>query len=287
MRAALASLPVPPLPEAIASRLDTALAAAATERSASASGTLPAAAERGPEGLRRARQPGRRGRHGAGRERGRSWSPSLVRGLAAAGVVAVLAGGGVVIARLATGTAATRAASPAVGSAASASGAVSRGSALVPGSASGTQPLPTPTGQAASAVATVPYRLGGSRATAVVIASGSDLSAPGLAAAVRRAVGQAVAAGPVRRSASATGSQSSAGVLAGVDLARLSGCVTNVAAGSRVLVVEVARYQGRPAILIVSQASASASGWRVTIVEPGCSAANADVISRGAMPASG
>src|SRR5260370_427028 len=67
--------------------------------------------------------------------------------------------------------------------------------------------------------------------------------------------------------------------LTGTDRRQRGACVTRLAAGRDVLLVEVARYEGHRATVIVAATSASARKLSVWVVGPGCSAARSDVIA--------
>ena len=63
----------------------------------------------------------------------------------------------------------------------------------------------------------------------------------------------------------------------------LSGCVSRIAAGRTVLLVDVARFDHKPATIIVTarQGAAAAQVW---VVGPGCSASARDVVTHRALP---
>jgi hypothetical protein len=65
---------------------------------------------------------------------------------------------------------------------------------------------------------------------------------------------------------------------AGIPASILQGCVNRIAAGQEVLLVDVARYQGTPATVIVTRTSA-ASPEQVWVVGVGCSGARSDVLA--------
>ena len=72
---------------------------------------------------------------------------------------------------------------------------------------------------------------------------------------------------------------------AGLSVAALQGCVTRIAGGSRVLLVDVGRYQGRPATVIVT--AAPGGGSRIWVAGPGCSKSDSDLIAQATLPVAG
>ena len=64
---------------------------------------------------------------------------------------------------------------------------------------------------------------------------------------------------------------------AGISASALAGCVNRIAAGERVLLVDVARYQGAPATVIVTQPAAGGPE-RISVVGTGCSASRSDLL---------
>jgi hypothetical protein len=79
------------------------------------------------------------------------------------------------------------------------------------------------------------------------------------------------------------GSQSAIG---GFSLTALAGCVSRVAAGDQVILVDVATYQSVPAAVIVAQASPQGPR-QVWVVGTGCSASRSDVLKHAALAAGG
>jgi hypothetical protein len=69
------------------------------------------------------------------------------------------------------------------------------------------------------------------------------------------------------------------GTFADIPLASLRGCVNRVAAGSLVLLVDVAHYRGAPATVIVTEA-AETGPMQIWVVGTGCSASGSDVLQR-------
>src|SRR5260221_561100 len=84
-----------------------------------------------------------------------------------------------------------------------------------------------------------------------------------------RGGGRSPAAGPARQPAT----------VGSLPLSTLEGCVNRIAAGELVLLVDVARYQGAPATVIVTEVSA-ASPEQVWVVGTGCSGSRSDVLAQ-------
>ncbi|MEP7026750.1 MAG: hypothetical protein ABJB47_23670, partial [Actinomycetota bacterium] len=71
----------------------------------------------------------------------------------------------------------------------------------------------------------------------------------------------------------------------GIPVATLESCVTRIADGGRVRLVDVARYQGRKATIIVITPAGGGS-QQIWVVGPGCSGSGSDVIARSTLPGS-
>jgi hypothetical protein len=71
-----------------------------------------------------------------------------------------------------------------------------------------------------------------------------------------------------------------------VPVAMLQGCVTRLAAGQQVLLVDVARYQSKSATVIVTRASARGPE-QVWVVGTGCSATRSDLFTHVSLAAAG
>jgi hypothetical protein len=253
--ALLASVHPPPMPEHLTARIQAALATEAATRvtpsaekapagekaaaaaSAGTAGTGPAANGRRP----RPEVPGHRRRT----RPDRPFPAIALRALTAAAVVVLLGGGIYGLTRLgasSTSSSAGSAAGPAVPAPASQS--APRGITAI---RSGTDYTP---GNLGSQVAAQLARHGRSGAVA-----GPD------------------ATSPAHRPAEASGGRAAAGLSA----AALAGCVHRIAAGERVLLVDVARYQGAPATVIVTQPAAGGPE-RIWVVGTGCSASRSDLL---------
>jgi hypothetical protein len=273
--AALAQAAPPPLPPRLARRLDAALAAEAAAAGASggaAAGTrsgrseqgtgrtLPAGRSRAPSAHARsghagrapaghasgASRPGRRDRRG-----GRLWA------LAAAASVCLLAAGGYLLASSLTHTPSSRTSAS--------SGQAGRqlpGNTMRPGTSSrAAVPNPnvrapqggTGTGALVIVNSRTNYESGQLRAQAAHVADTTSISSPG-------------------GKAGSTTVQPS-----GISSA-LAGCLQQVAGGLHGLIVDMARYDGRPATVIIAPSLGGRAG-HVWVVSPPCSASPPHVIA--------
>jgi hypothetical protein len=82
---------------------------------------------------------------------------------------------------------------------------------------------------------------------------------------------------PAGSASPATVPREQAGTFADIPLASLRGCVNRIAAGSLVLLVDVARYRGVPATVIVTEA-AETGPMQIWVVGTVCSASTSDVL---------
>ncbi len=131
----------------------------------------------------------------------------------------------------------------------------------------------------------LPYRHAGGEASITPVMTGTDF-APGnlgsqVAAQLARHGPGATVTGPNKAAPSVThgpavvgGRSATFGHMAVRDLA---GCVNRIAGGDLVLLVDVARYRGGPATVIVTQPPAGAPE-QIWVVGPGCSASRSDVL---------
>ena len=255
----LASTTVPPIPDHLATRIQSALATEAAQRIV----------------LERDTEPGRRDLRGSrGRPRRRlprMASPTVLRVLAAAGAVALIAGGGYGISRLA-------------GSSSSAS--TGAGAAIANGRAGG------PAGGVRFGPA-MPYRHTGNGDTFTPVATGTNFQPASLTARVRDEIAQ------VRGAASSAGGRALArgtagstytagprapGAFGSEQMTALAACVARIAAGRDVKLVDVARYSGAPATVIVIAPAGSVSE-QIVVVGPDCSASDSDILARRALQA--
>ena len=283
--AALTSLPsvlaatnLPPIPEALTLQIQTAIARESAARvGTGAASAAPAPAETGAIGGTAGVGAGAAGIPGRPdlpeRRRGRSrrfrrpdWSsPLLLRGLAAAAVVVIIAGAGILLANART------ASLPSSGGTGSGGGAPAR-----PGEASGIGRNAS-FGASARAPATVSYRLNGRIATTAAIANKTNFTQASLPRLVRRQVASVtrLAVGGAAPSPQRAASQKLQ--IGGVRISALQDCLSAMSRGRQVLLVDVARFLGRPATIVVLK-SLTADLLDVGIVGPGCSASNLDII---------
>jgi hypothetical protein len=271
--ALLADAQPPPMPEHLAARIQTAIAAEAARRvalPAQAASAVPggatagearqASAEPASAGVPDGRAAGR-GRHGRDRTRPRRpgfASPVALRAMAAAAAVVVLAGGGYEIAQHVGGSRASG----------------------TPATTSGRQPQNAPYSAPAAAPLTPRYLHAGHR-DVLLIASGTNYLTATLRDQVRSTLTHhppPTTPGPsaARQSLGASGSSSE--TFGSIPESTLAGCVTRIAAGQQVLLVDVARYQGRPATVIVTRAS-SGGLEQVWVVSTGCSSRSITLIA--------
>jgi hypothetical protein len=285
--AMLADVQPPPVPEHLAARIQTALAAEAARRAApAAEGTRTAAADArtaaGGVETRPAASAARDARPASGpapggrapqherprRGRGQPWRPRLsspvaLRTMAAAAAVVVLAGGGYEIAQHVGG-------SPT-------SGTSSAGSGRAPFGGNHSAPVAAP--------ALPPRYLHAGRSDVPLVASGTDYLPATLRGQVRSTLarypptraGSGVVGGPLATSGSSSQASGSPA---------LAGCVTRIAAGRQVLLVDAASYQGTPATVIVTGARAGGPE-QVWVVGTGCSRASSDLLAHVTLAAAG
>ena len=269
----LASLPAPRIPDELAARLDSVLAA---ESAARARGESPAtdgtpATAHGIPATAGAADGAANGRSGSavrarprpGRPRStrpvRPWRVTALRAASVTAALLVIAGGGYGVSRLLQGG----------NSAGSSSN--SGGSQNAPGAGPGVQ-VPGQGGNSAP---------GSSRAGLMIPAGGVSLVHSGTDYQPGQLAAQAEAV-LARRPAKA-GGQSAASAEPSTTV---TGCVRLFAGVAHPLLVDEASYRGQPATIII-RAPARARPGRVWVVVPGCSAADRRVISTAVLPASG
>lgn len=274
--ALLARAPAPAMPDQVTTRIQAALRAEATSAPAGAParpGTTPRSAEAAQH---------RRSRHAAGKSaRWRRWRlPDLRsqvgrRALGAAAAAVVIAGSVYGLAQLAS-----------AGQPALSSGATGAGSA---GAAQN--------GPARLSGPSVQYGRAGQPASFTPVSTNTNFRRRQLASQVKSALlrsagsnlpttavpNPANRASPPSRHASG-GEQS----FAGIAVKALQGCVVRVSAGRKVLLVDVDRYQSRPAtVIVLAGPGGGTSGAQIFVVGPGCSASDSDLITRASLPGGG
>jgi hypothetical protein len=252
----LAGTPQPRMADDVTARIQAALAAEAAARSANHAATAPA----------------RRARTWWPRLPGVS-SPMMLRGLAAAGAVVLLAGGGYAIVA-GTGlfsapgnvTAEKSQARPAAGGASN--GVMAPAHAAGPalqyrhgGREASITPITTDTNFTRASLAR--------QASAAVISYGRGFTMTGPNAAGASVHGSAASIPPAAQQAVTSGTT-------GVPVLR--GCVNRMDAGGMVLLVDVARYQGAPATVIVTEAAVTGP-MQIWVVGADCSASRSDMLA--------
>ena len=241
----LASVPAPAMPDSVAQRLDTVLAAEVAQRNAAGRAAAPRdQAERaGGDGARESSAPRRPGGN-------RGFRLLALRVLAPAAAVVVLGAGVYGLSHLNLGSSSSSAASSTAGGAASTvAGAHSaeRANAPAAGPSKGTVSRPQ-----------------GITGGLVVRVSHTDFSHAGL-----------------RQQVLAELRVPSGSLAPRIATAQVRGCVQVVAGAHPPRRVESVRYEGRPATLIVVSTGAKDTAW---IAAPACSAAHRDVLATTTLP---
>ena len=255
--ALLTTATTPPMPDALTARIEAAIAAeAATRAAAAADGAVAAGTGGGGTGPRDgAARPSRR----PGGPR-RSWLALRVAAVTAA--VVVVAGGGYGVARLLSG-------SPSPETIAGSGAPAAKRAAPAPGVSTG---LRAGGSQAAG---------GGSAPADRIVSSGTDYQ-PGhlkaqVSAALARFGGNAIV-GP-------SPGPSGAGRASGAVL-RMPACVWHVPGGKRPILVDKARWQGRPATVIVVPGATSRT-LQALVIAGDCTAATSHVLATTTLPRPG
>jgi hypothetical protein len=279
--ALLADAMVPPLPEHLAARIQTALMTESARRAgpagaAGAAGTAGSAEPARPAGAARparATRPSRSSRPRRAAPGGRlAWrSPRAATVAAGAAIIVVVGGGSSAIVQGLSGGGGTSGSSSAASAAGSRSDAGGRVAA----------PAIRAAGPAVS------YLHGGKPASFTPIATTTDFVPGRLAAQVRAALASGVAsssstpriASPLVTPGRVTsqGASGSPGGIGGFPVTGLAACVSRISAGRLVLLVDVATYQSSPAAVIVAAASPQ-QPRQVWVVGTGCSASASDVL---------
>jgi hypothetical protein len=284
VRTLLAGAQPPPIPEHLAARIQTALATEAAGRVVRPAGSENGIGTAAPGLGRPMRAPGRP-------MRAPSWLPHLphlprvgsrvaLGSLAAAAAVLVVAGGmyEMYISR---------------GSASGPSGAAASAPGHRPAgpSAGSNVALPAPSGAASRTV--LQYRHSGHEDSITPVTTDTDFT-PGrlgtqAAAAVAR-YGTAIAnaapnTNPLAGAHSAAAAPAKQPATFGnMPVSLLQGCVNRIDAGGLVLLVDVARYRGTPATVIVTEVTVIGPE-QIWVVSADCSGSHSDVLTRATMAA--
>lgn len=276
--ALLASVPEPPMPDDLSARIQGALAREAALRAASAPARPATVSERSraasafpspgrPDGgpsrdLPRDRQ------HRPARHRLGTWwgSGSQVRLRAAAAAVAlvVVVIGGYEIASHA-------------------------GSSSSPSSSSAPQAGTANLAPRVSYGPPVEYERSGQTLSVTPMTTNTDFTARELNSQVSRLTGYQRPAVTVPSTVNpaanpAAGSSGSGPTFRQIPVSGMSGCLNRIAAGARVLLVDVDRFQGTPALVIVTQSS-PASPKQIWVVSTSCSASASDILDHAMLSA--
>jgi hypothetical protein len=271
----------PPMPDALTARIQAALAAEAAARTPAAA-PIPervpvmsgAAVKRdGEAGGGTHGSGGRRSGEAAGRRTGwrahdRSWLALRVAAVTAA--VAVVAGGGYGVSQLLSGG------SPAVNGAASGTGAREAPNIKVKG------PLP---GMSAGGSNQAPSSSSGGRGglstlMPAVIASGTNYQPATLGAQASTVLKHRINSA---HSSSHPVPLAPAGIQARL-FPHLQPCLIHIGNGQRPQLLDLARYRGHPALIVVLP-SPNGGQSRVLVVAPGCTPTNAHILAKAPLPA--
>jgi hypothetical protein len=268
--ALLSRTAAPPMPDALTARIEAALAAEAAARSATtgaAPAFAPGVATQGTGGRDGARGTAERPAARPARDRSRL----VLRVASVAAAVAVIAGGGYEVVRLLSPG------NPAAPSATS--GAAGGGAAAAPAvSSKGIIPRNASSGVGSSASRT--YHSANETTAGRTVSSGTNYQ-PGQLAAQASAV--LAKFGPNARASARPGPAGNGPISA---FPALRACVARVAPSQRPLLVDVAYYQGHPALIVVLPA---VNGGRpqARVIAPGCTATTAHVLATATLPRSG
>lgn len=264
----LAGVSAPPMPETLAQRLQATIAGEAAQRATRTATPSLGGTDRGGAGSRSAALfPGRpdRTRRRARRPRIGAWSsPLLLRGLAAAGVLVLLVGGGVLLAN-----------QRGVGPASSSRGPTAR---HVNNRPNAVQAGPT-------AAIRLRYRHGGQYVYTSAVTSEVNYTKTDLPAGVRRAVANSPRlSSPSPNVAPVDGAARPRHTLSHTTVGRLESCLSAIATGASGLVqlVTVAHYLGQPATIIVFEPVDNV--FDVIVVGAACGPAGQDILARLVVP---
>jgi len=255
----------PPMPDALTARIEAAIAAEAAARAAAADGIVAAPATgtgaRARDGA--TWSSGQRAGRGARPPAGPRRSILALRVAAVTAAVVVVAGGGYGVAKLLSG-------SPGSGTASSGAAAPNISAKGAPQmSAGGLRAPATGSGASGGAVGTAP--------TARVVSSGTNYQ-PG------RLTSQVSAVLTRNGASAAEGAGPSPGNLR--TSPRPPACIPQVTGGKRPLLVDLAKYQGRLATVIVVPAGRSGT-LRVLVIAGGCTATKSHILATTTLPAPG
>ena len=254
VRSLLASVPAPAMPDSVARRLDTVLAAEVAQRdTAQREEVLQHRAERADgDGARESAAPRRPGGHRGNR----GFRLLTLRVLAPAAAVVVLAAGGYGLSRINLGSSTGSSASTSAGSAARAAAPTAAASAKSGGSVNAPNAGPTKGAES---------RPQGITAAGIAVVTGhANLTHGGLAQQVRALLAVPSSA---RTTRAATSTQ--------------RGCVLGLIGDDQLKLVESVRFEGSPATLVVARTGAHDTAW---VAAPDCSATHRHVLDTTSLP---
>jgi hypothetical protein len=239
--ALLASVPSAAMPAAVTGRMSAAIAEEAAARSGTAGSPVRLT---GQESVRRTE------RAGGGRPGNRLRSPVAVRGFAAAAAVCLVAAGGYMIVQLTSPGRSGPTLSP------GANGGIHQGIQAGPGPY---HVAPSPG-----------YAIPGSPQPAFeVVTSGTNYQPATLSAQVETELGQVGKIGADARSGA---------LIRHRPTAQQDGCALLITSGVKPALVDSARYQGRPA-MVIALASGGGQLGQAWVVGPTCSASKGDILT--------
>jgi hypothetical protein len=206
-------------------------------------------------------------------ERGRSkwsrrfrmpdWSsPLVLRGLAAAAAVVVIAGAGILLANARTASM-------------SSAGGNSRPATSRPSGGAGRQ---LSNGAMANRPVTLTYLLKGRIATTSAVVGHGNMTEESIPAMVRKRVASVASFGTGVAAPGNESAPSPNSLIGGISISTLEGCLSKVAAGRQVLLADVTKFLGTPATMIVLQPPGGADVLDVAIVGLTCSTSNPHII---------
>jgi hypothetical protein len=264
----LASIPAPPMPETLAQRLHAAISAEAAQRvattSALGSADRDAAGDPSPNLIPGRPDLPRHAKRPVRRPRTRAWSsPLVLRGLAAAGTLVLLVGGGILLTNQRT-----------VGTSSGIAEPASRPAKLRPNG---------PAAVGSVATTRLRYRHAGEFVSTNAVTEDVNYTKADLSAGVRHEVASATQLGSQSNAVpDSTPAPEPQHQLDHTTVGELESCLSAVAAGRVVRLVELARYLGQPATIIVFKPFHNA--FDVVVVGEACGAASQDIITSLAVP---
>jgi hypothetical protein len=292
--ALLAATPLPPMPDHLAARIETALATESAHRAAGEP-------ERPPARLRAGRRSGLPRwvvTDEQARRHARPPGPAR-RILATAAALAIIGGGGyALVASLGSGSSSTLSTASGSSASRSAAGSAAGSAGSAPAARPSKSGLNAPAvrngGIRPGAIAApdfgpvVQYRHDGQVHHFTPVRTSTDYLPAELGQQASATLARVRSPGPAGAGHTSAGQGSTGGGAGGVfsaaTLARLPGCLGRVAGGQSVLLVDLATFQGAPAIIIVTAPPGASTGTQVWAVAAGCSSSGARVLAHHQLP---